>query len=203
MKILPSAIQVQANLSYILRKECVTCQICGQVLKTLHHLSHMRSWLDDVGGGGGIMFLPVLAPLPDTLYNHCFLRIALIKMTLKLSQSSVAKSSGQLAMERNWQNDVLVRSVWVQPQVWEWNTKINGTVTGEGRSTLPLFRLSQSKTSLDSGFQPDFDSSLHTFQTLPLKHCLNASPPHPTSSWGAGPGSSPLKKLPHQIIKDA
>lgn len=26
-----------------LRKDCVTCQICGQVLKTLHHLSHMRS----------------------------------------------------------------------------------------------------------------------------------------------------------------
>lgn len=57
------------------------------------------------------MFLPVLAPQPDTLYNHCFLRIVLIKMTLKLSQSSVAKSSGQLATERNWQNDVLVRSV--------------------------------------------------------------------------------------------
>lgn len=59
---------------------------------------------------------------------------------------------------------------------------------------LPLFRLRQSKISLDSGFWPDFDSSLHTFQTLPLKPCLNASPPHPTSSWGAGPGSSPLKK---------
>lgn len=71
---------------------------------------------EGVRGWGGIMFLPVLAPLPDTLYNHCFLRIVLIKMTLKLSQSLVAKSSGQLATERNRQNDVIVRSVWVRPQ---------------------------------------------------------------------------------------
>lgn len=67
--------------------------------------------LTEWGVGEGVMFLPVLAPLHDTLYNHCFLRIALIKMTLKLSQSSVAKSSGQLATERNWQNDVIVRLV--------------------------------------------------------------------------------------------
>lgn len=59
---------------------------------------------------------------------------------------------------------------------------------------LPLFRLSQSKIRLDSGFRADFDSSLHTFQTLPLKHCLNTSPPHLTSSWGSWARVLPSKK---------
>lgn len=53
----------------------------------------MRSCLDDAGGeaaggSGGDIFLPVLAPQPDTLYNHCFLSTVLIKMTLKLSHIS-------------------------------------------------------------------------------------------------------------------
>lgn len=46
---------------------------------------------------GGIVSLPVMAAVSDTLYNHCFHRALLIKMTLKLSQSSVAKWSSQLA----------------------------------------------------------------------------------------------------------
>lgn len=43
------------------------------------------------------MFLPVMAAVSDTLYKQCFLRTVLIKLTLKLSQSSVAKRSSQLA----------------------------------------------------------------------------------------------------------
>lgn len=49
------------------------------------------------------MFLPVMEAMSDTLYNHWFLRTVLIKMTLKLSQSSVAKQSSQLATKWNWQ----------------------------------------------------------------------------------------------------
>lgn len=45
---------------------------------------------------GGMMFLPVMTAMSDTLYNHCFLRLVLIKMTLKLSQSLVAKQKTNL-----------------------------------------------------------------------------------------------------------
>lgn len=37
------------------------------------------------------MYLPVIAPESDTLYNLCFLKLVLIKMTLMLSQSQAVK----------------------------------------------------------------------------------------------------------------
>lgn len=106
------------------RTECVTCQVYGQELKTYIILNTCDSvWMMQWGAGGkvggGIMFLPVLAPQPDTLYNHCFLSTVLIKMTLKLSHISVAKSSGQLATRWKWQDDVSQWSGWTQQWVWE------------------------------------------------------------------------------------
>lgn len=58
--------------------------------ENLHHREHTRSWRFGTGGksGGEVMFIPVLAPQPDTLYKHCFHSTVSIKVTLKLSHIS-------------------------------------------------------------------------------------------------------------------
>lgn len=60
-----------------------------QELKT-YIISNTRypDWMIQGERQKGAIFLPVLAPQPDTLYNHCFLSTVLIKMTLKLSHIS-------------------------------------------------------------------------------------------------------------------